>query len=216
MSQAYQNLLLEIDETGVCLLTINRPDKMNALNNQVFEELDDALTSIKENNSIKGVIITGSGEKAFVAGADIKKLNTLKEEEAIKLSLRGQRVFQKIEDSTKPVIAAINGYALGGGCELAMACHIRVASQNALMGLPEVSLGLIPGYGGTQRLPKLVGQAKALELILSGRFVNAVEANEIGLVNLVADGLAIDATKKYDEKHHEAWPNCNKKCYLSH
>lgn len=195
MSQAYQNLLLEIDETGVCLLTINRPDKMNALNNQVFEELDDALTSIKENNSIKGVIITGSGEKAFVAGADIKELNTLKEEEAIKLSLRGQRVFQKIEDSTKPVIAAINGYALGGGCELAMACHIRVASQNALMGLPEVSLGLIPGYGGTQRLPKLVGQAKALELILSGRFVNAVEANEIGLVNLVADGLAIDATK---------------------
>ncbi len=195
MSQPYETLLLEIDDSGVCLLTINRPDKMNALNNQVFEELDSAITSIQENDHVKGVIITGAGEKAFVAGADIKELNTLKDAEAVSLSLRGQRVFQQLEDSTKPVIAAVNGYALGGGCELAMACHIRIASENALMGLPEVSLGLIPGYGGTQRLPKLVGHAKALELVLSGRFVNAREASDIGLVNSVAEGPAIDAAK---------------------
>lgn len=194
MSQSYETLLLSTDELGICTLTINRPDKMNALNNQVFEELDAALTHIIENDAIKGLIVTGAGDKAFVAGADISELNTLKEEEAVTLSLRGQRVFQKLEDLTIPAIAAVNGYALGGGCELAMACHIRIASSNALLGLPEVSLGLIPGYGGTQRLPLLVGKAKALELTLSGRFVKADEAQNIGLVNQVAENSALEAS----------------------
>ncbi len=196
MSQSFETLLLEVDDSGVCTLTINRPDKMNALNNQVFEELDAALDHIIENSGIKGLIVTGAGDKAFVAGADIEELNTLDDSQAVKLSLRGQRVFQKLEDLTIPVIAAVNGYALGGGCELAMACHIRVASANAMLGLPEVSLGLIPGYGGTQRLPKLVGDAKALELTLSGRFVKAEEAKETGLVNQVAEGSALDAAKE--------------------
>lgn len=196
MSKTYQTLILEIDELGICLLTINRPDKMNALNNLVFEELDVAISHIKNNSNLKGLIITGAGEKAFVAGADIKELNTLKDKDAVKLSLRGQRVFQDIENLTIPVIAAVNGFALGGGCELAMACHIRIASENALLGLPEVSLGLIPGYGGTQRLPKLVGTAKALELTLTGRFVNATEAKELGLVNEVAEETALESAKK--------------------
>ncbi|MFA5670528.1 MAG: enoyl-CoA hydratase-related protein [Balneolaceae bacterium] len=195
MSQNYQTLILEIDELGVCILTINRPDKMNALNNLVFEELDSAISHIKGNSDVKGLIITGAGEKAFVAGADIAELNTLKDAEAVKLSLRGQRVFQDIENLTIPVIAAVNGFALGGGCELAMACHIRIASDNALLGLPEVSLGLIPGYGGTQRLPKLVGAAKALELTLTGRFVNAKEAHELGLVNAITEETALESAK---------------------
>lgn len=196
MSLSFETLLLDVDDSGVCLLTVNRPEKMNALNNQVFEELDAALDHIKANSDIKGLIVTGAGEKAFVAGADIKELNTLGDSEAKKKSLRGQRVFQKLEDLTIPVIAAVNGYALGGGCEFAMACHIRLASENALMGLPEVSLGLIPGYGGTQRLPKLVGEAKALELTLTGRFAKADEAKAIGLVNDVAEGSVLDAAKE--------------------
>lgn len=187
MSNSFQTLLLEIEDSGVCTLTINRPDKLNALNNQVFEELDMALDSIQKNSSVKGLIITGTGDKAFAAGADIKELANLSSEEATKLSKRGQRVFQRIEDLSIPAIAAVNGYALGGGCELAMACHIRIASQNALMGLPEVSLGLIPGYGGTQRLTQLVGHAKALEMIMTGRFVKAAEAEKLGLVNKVSE-----------------------------
>ena len=196
MSISFETLILDVEESGVCILTVNRPDKMNALNNQVFEELDTALDHIKGSSEIKGVIVTGAGDKAFVAGADIKELNTLGDSEAKKKSLRGQRVFQKLEDLTIPVIAAVNGYALGGGCELAMACHIRIASKNALLGLPEVSLGLIPGYGGTQRLPKLVGEAKALELTLTGRFAKAEEARTIGLVNEVAEESALDAAKE--------------------
>jgi len=196
MNPSFKTLLLEVDDLGVCVLTVNRPDKMNALNNLVFEELDSALDHIKNTPEIKGLIVTGAGEKAFVAGADIKELNTLGDTEAVQKSLRGQRVFQKLEDITIPVIAAVNGYALGGGCELAMACHIRIASQNVLMGLPEVSLGLIPGYGGTQRLPKLVGEAKALELTLTGRFAKADEAKEIGLVNQVVEDSALEASKE--------------------
>ncbi|HCI70882.1 MAG TPA: enoyl-CoA hydratase [Balneola sp.] len=195
MSLSFETILLDVDESGVCVLTVNRPEKMNALNNRVFEELDAALDHIKESDDIKGLIVTGAGDKAFVAGADIKELNTLQDSEAKKISLRGQRVFQKLEDLTIPAIAAVNGYALGGGCELAMACHIRIASKKALLGLPEVSLGLIPGYGGTQRLPKLVGEAKALELTLSGRFVKADEAKEIGLVNQIAEESVLDAAK---------------------
>ena len=196
MSLSFETLLLEVDDSGVCILTVNRPEKMNALNNQVFEELDSALDHIKETSEIKGLIVTGAGDKAFVAGADIKELNTLGDSEATKKSLRGQRVFQKLEDLTIPAIAAVNGYALGGGCEFAMACHVRIASSNALMGLPEVSLGLIPGYGGTQRLPKLVGEARALELTLTGRFAKADEALKIGLINQIAEESALDAAKE--------------------
>ncbi len=195
MSQSYETLLLETDDSGICTLTINRPDKMNALNAQVFDELDKALDEITGSESVKALILTGAGDKAFVAGADISELNKLNEGEATEKSLRGQKTFQRIEDLTIPVIAAVNGYALGGGCELAMACHIRVASANAMMGLPEVSLGLIPGYGGTQRLTKLVGHAKALELIMTGRFVKAEEALELGLVNEVAEDSAVAASK---------------------
>ncbi len=195
MSLAFDTLLLETDESGICVLTINRPDKMNALNSRVFDELDLALDEVLSNSEIKGLIITGSGDKAFVAGADIKELNTLTDNEAEAKSLRGQKTFQRIEDSSKPIIAAVNGYALGGGCELALACHIRIASANAVLGLPEVSLGLIPGYGGTQRLPELVGKARALELIMTGRFVKAQEAKEICLVNEVAEQDAVESSK---------------------
>jgi enoyl-CoA hydratase len=196
MSTTYETLILETDESGICTLTINRPDQLNALNDTVFVELSSALDEIEGSDEVKGLIITGSGEKAFVAGADIKEFANFSPERATELSTRGQKVFQRIEDLTIPVIAAVNGYALGGGCELAMACHIRIASPNALMGLPEVSLGLIPGYGGTQRLPELVGKAKALELVMSGRFAKADEALQIGLVNSIAEESVLDESKK--------------------
>lgn len=195
MSQSYETLLLEVDDAGICVLTINRPDKMNALNNQVLDELDAAIDSVKGNQNVNVLILTGAGEKAFVAGADIKELSVLDPNSGKQASQKGQRIFQKIEDLTIPVIAAVNGYALGGGCELAMACHIRVASANAIMGLPEVSLGLIPGYGGTQRLSELVGKAKALEMILTGRFVKAKEAERTGLVNKTSEESALDEAK---------------------
>ncbi|MEX0609855.1 MAG: enoyl-CoA hydratase-related protein [Balneolaceae bacterium] len=195
MNEAYETLLLEVDDSGICVLTINRPDKLNALNQQVLAELDKAVSEISSNNDIKGLIITGSGEKAFVAGADIKELSSLDEITGEEASRKGQQVFQKIEDLTIPVIAAVNGFALGGGCELALSCHIRIASTNAIMGLPEVSLGLIPGYGGTQRLTSVTGKAKALELILSGRFVKAEEALEIGLVNKISKETALESAK---------------------
>ena len=195
MNTSYQTLLLEIDDAGICVLTINRPDKLNALNDQVFKDLDKAISGIEENEEVKGLIITGAGGKAFAAGADIKEFSGFTKEQATKLSQRGHRVFQKIEDLGKPVIAAINGYALGGGCELALACHLRIASSDTVMGLPEVSLGLIPGYGATQRLPKLVGEAKALELIMTGRFAKVEEAARIGLVNKVAEEDVLQESK---------------------
>ncbi len=196
MKTSFETLLTEVDENGICTLTVNRPKKLNALNSHVLDELDEALEAIIEEYTIKGLIITGAGEKAFVAGADIKELSILDSESGAKTSQKGQAVFQKIEDLTIPVVAAVNGYALGGGCELAMACHIRIASENAVFGLPEVSLGLIPGYGGTQRLTKLAGHGKALELIMTGRQVKAEEAAAIGLVNQLADGEAIEDAKK--------------------
>ena len=195
MDQIYETLLLEVDESGICTLTINRPDKLNALNNQVLEELDKAIDAIKENYRVKSLVITGAGEKAFVAGADIKELSALDTASGEKVSKKGQRIFQKIEELTIPVVAAVNGYALGGGCELAMACHLRIAFEKAAFGLPEVSLGLIPGYGGTQRLTQLVGRGKALEMIMTGRQVKADEAYEIGLVNQVTEHSAIDEAK---------------------
>ena len=196
MAHIYKTLVLETDEVGICILTINRPEKLNALNHQVLDELDKAIQEIVSKKEIKALIITGAGDKAFVAGADIKELRVLTPSEAQALSARGQKIFQIIEDLTIPVIAAVNGYALGGGCELAMACHIRIGSQKAVLGLPEVSLGLIPGYGGTQRLTLLTGRAKALELIMTGGFVKAEEAFRIGLLNQIAEENVVEAAKK--------------------
>lgn len=183
----FNTLLLETGDDGVAVLTVNRPDKMNALNDEVLTELAEAFRHINVEKSIRAVIVTGAGEKAFVAGADIGELSQLDERSGRMFSQRGQQIFQSIEDTRKPVIAAVNGYALGGGTELAMACHIRLASSNAVFGLPEVGLGVIPGYGGTQRLSRLAGHARALELVLTGRHVKAEEAERIGLVNRVVD-----------------------------
>ncbi len=184
-SSEYEHLLIENNDDGISILTINRPDKLNALNHAVLQELDSAFKSFEEDNESFILIITGAGEKAFVAGADIKELSALNKAEGEKLSARGQAIFNRIETSSKPVIALINGYALGGGAELAMACHIRIASEQALIGLPEVTLGIIPGYGGTQRLTQLVGKSKAMELILTGTPVKSEEAFQMQLVNHV-------------------------------
>ena len=180
----YQNILFEIkNHTGI--VTINRPDKLNALNGQTVSELEDVFSEIKNNSEIFVVVITGSGEKAFVAGADISELNKLDVISAKTFSEKGNRIFREIETLGKPVIAAVNGFALGGGCELALACHIRIASENAKFGQPEVNLGIIPGYGGTQRLARAINSARALEMILTGDMVSAEEALSIGLVNKV-------------------------------
>jgi enoyl-CoA hydratase len=173
---------------GILRATINRPEKLNALNFQVIEELE-SLFDYASSPEIKGVILTGAGEKAFIAGADIKELSALSQDQALNLALKGQKLFKKIEDMPKPVIAAINGFALGGGCELAMACHIRIATENARFGQPEVNLGIIPGYGGTQRLTQLVGRGKALELMLTADLISAQEARTLGLVNHVVASL---------------------------
>lgn len=180
----YENILFEI-KNHTALITINRPDKLNALNGQTINELDEVFESIKNNSEIFIVVITGSGEKAFVAGADIAELNKLDIMSAKEFSEKGNRVFRAIETLDKPVIAAVNGFALGGGCELALACHIRFASENAKFGQPEVNLGIIPGYGGTQRLARLINSARALEMILTGDMISAEEALRIGLVNKV-------------------------------
>lgn len=186
MSQgAYGNLRVEIAEK-VALVTISRPQALNALNRETLEELREAFDWLREDEQVGAVILTGEGEKVFVAGADIKELAAMDDAlEARHKALDGQQVFNGIESFPKPVIAAVNGFALGGGCELAMACHLRVAAQGARFGQPEVKLGLIPGYGGTQRLPRLVGKTRALELILSGETIDAAEALRIGLVNRV-------------------------------
>jgi enoyl-CoA hydratase len=180
----YQTLLASL-ENGIYTLTINRPDKLNALNKDVFTDLNAALDEIASSSEIKSVIITGAGPKAFVAGADISEFTTLNKEQAMALAKRGQDIFTRIENSSKPIVAAVNGFALGGGCELAMACHFRVASENAKFGQPEVNLGLIPGYGGTQRLVQLIGKGKAMELLMSAHLVDANEAKQLGLVNYV-------------------------------
>lgn len=173
----------------VLLVRINRPESLNALNIELVAELKDLFDETCDDESIGGIIITGAGEKAFAAGADIKEIAELNEVNARNFAERGQAAFQTIEDYPKPVIAAVNGYALGGGCELAMACHFRVASANAVFGQPEVNLGLIPGYGGTQRLTQLVGKGRALELMLTGNSIDAKEAHRIGLVNHVEESV---------------------------
>lgn len=182
----YQTLLTSV-ENSILTITINRTDKLNALNKTVMAELEQAIIAFEKEESIKAAIITGSGQKAFVAGADISEFNGLTTEEGMDLARRGQEIFFKIENATKPIIAAVNGFALGGGCELAMACHFRLASDNAQFGQPEVNLGLIPGYGGTQRLAQLIGKGRALELIMTGALVNAATALQYGLVNYVVN-----------------------------
>jgi enoyl-CoA hydratase len=180
----YQNILFEI-KNHTAVVTVNRPDKLNALNGQTINELEAVFKLIKTNPEVYVVVITGSGEKAFVAGADIAELNKLDIISAKEFSDKGNRVFRAIETLDKPVIAAVNGFALGGGCELALACHIRLASENAKFGQPEVNLGIIPGYGGTQRLAGVINSARALEMILTGDMIGADEAFRIGLVNKV-------------------------------
>ena len=180
----YQNLRVAA-RGPVTVLTLHRPEVLNALNHETLVELERFAILFLDDPEQRGLIVTGAGEKSFVAGADINELAALDARGAEAASQFGQRVFARFERSPKPVIAAVNGYALGGGCELALACHLRLASENAVMGLPEVRLGIIPGYGGTQRLPRLVGPGRALELILSARNVRADEAERIGLVNRV-------------------------------
>lgn len=171
----------------ILTVTVNRPDKLNAINKKVMAELDEVITEIYTNKEIKSALITGAGPKAFVAGADISEFQGLTKEEGIALSKKGHDIFFRIAASPKPIAAAVNGFALGGGCELAMACHFRLCSLNARFGQPEVNLGLIPGYGGTQRLTQLVGKGRALEIMLSARMVDAREAHVIGLVNYIVE-----------------------------
>jgi len=193
---AYQTLLFEVRD-GIAFVTINRPDKLNALNDQVMAELGQAADRITSEDAIRGVILTGAGPKAFVAGADIADLAKQGPFDGKARALRGQGVLRRLETCGKPVVAAVNGFALGGGCELAMACHIRIASDTAKFGQPEVKLGIAPGYGGTQRLPRLVGKGRALQLILTGEMIDAAEAYRIGLVNKVvpAADLAAESEK---------------------
>ena len=182
---ALENIILE-HEKGIATIFINRPEKLNALNRTTIQELHEILKLVEENPEVRVIIITGSGEKAFVAGADIAEFANFSADEGAQLSAHGQQIlFDYIENMKTPVIAAINGFALGGGLELAMACHFRIASENAKMGLPETSLGVIPGYGGTQRLPQLIGKGRAMEMILTAGMIDAETAKVYGLVNHV-------------------------------
>lgn len=196
----YENVQVEVT-APLAIVTVNRPKVMNALNDQTIAELTSAFTELETEKSVHVVIITGSGEKAFVAGADINELKVCDVRASIDKSIKGQNLLNIIENSRQIVIAVINGFALGGGCEMAMACDIRLASQTARIGQPEVSLGIIPGYGGTQRLPRLVGRGKAKQLILTGDMIDAAEAHRIGLVDEVypAEEL-MDAAKKMASK----------------
>jgi enoyl-CoA hydratase len=192
----YSNLQLDVQDR-VATLSVNRPDKLNALNEQTIRELGQAMDEITARDDVRGVILTGVGEKGFVAGADIAELAKMGPVDGIEVSRLGQQVFRRIELSRKPVLAAVNGFALGGGCELALACHLRIASENAQFGLPEVKLGIIPGYGGTLRLPRIVGKGRALELMLTAQFIKADEAYRIGLANkVVPQAELMDTARK--------------------
>jgi enoyl-CoA hydratase len=181
----YHRILFGLSEDGIALIVINRPEKLNALDAETMGELDDALGRLESEPAMRGLILTGAGEKAFIAGADVEDLARATPMEAQQISLRGQRILRRLETLPKPSIAAINGYALGGGLELALCCTLRVAAENARLGQPEVTLGILPGYGGTQRLPRLVGRGRALEMLLTGEPIDAAEACRIGLVNHV-------------------------------
>lgn len=178
----YETLLTDLEQ-GILTVTVNRPDKLNALNHMVLADLDRLMDLVMSDPEIRAVLLTGAGPKAFVAGADISEFLQASPDEGAALAKRGQDLFFRIESCPKPFVAAVNGFALGGGCELAMSCHFRLASDNARFGQPEVNLGIIPGYGGTQRLPRLIGPGRAMELILSGGMIDAAEAHRIGLVN---------------------------------
>ncbi len=204
----FQNILLE-EKGSVAIVTINRPDKLNALNAVLISELETVFSYLGEKEDIRVVMLTGSGEKAFVAGADISEINSLDMISGKEFAEKGQAVFNLIENLNKPVIAAVNGFALGGGCELALACHFRIASENAKFGLPEVNLGIIPGYGGTQRLPRVIGTGKATEYILTGYYIDADEAMKTGLVNHVFQlndllPKALEIAAKIAAKPHHA------------
>jgi enoyl-CoA hydratase len=192
-----ENVLVE-ERDGIAFVTINRPRKLNNMDTTTVRELHGVFRELKEGSSVRGVIVTGAGQKAFVSGADIEELADLNAVTAPIVSRNGQACFDTIENLGKPVIAAVNGYALGGGCELAMACTLRTASEKARFGLPEVKLGILPGYGGTQRLARLVGKGRAMELVLTGELIDAVEAHRIGLVNKVfpPDAL-LEETEKW-------------------
>jgi enoyl-CoA hydratase len=181
---SYSTLLTSL-ENNILVVTVNRPDKLNALNGDVMSDLESVVMELESNEAIRGAIITGSGQKGFVAGADISEFVGLTTGQGMDLARRGQNIFFKIENCHKPIIAAVNGFALGGGCELAMACHFRIAAENAKFGQPEVNLGLIPGYGGTQRLVQLIGKGRALELLMTGNMIDAKTALQFGLVNYV-------------------------------
>lgn len=181
---SYKNILSDKQE-GICTITVNRPEKLNALNHETIQEIGRAVAAAVKDKGIDGIIITGAGQKAFVAGADILEFSSYTVEEGKKLSSDGHKVFNSIERCPKPVIAAVNGFALGGGSELAMSCHLRVASDNAKFGQPEVKLGVIPGYAGTQRLVQLIGKGKAMELLMTADMIGAEEAHRLGLVNHV-------------------------------
>lgn len=187
-----QNIMLERDG-AVATVTLNRPDKLNALNAATLEELDGAFRELRGDDAVQAVIVTGAGEKAFVAGADIGELVKQTPGSGKETARRGQQILRAIELFPKPVVAAVNGFALGGGCELALACHMRLASDNASFGLPEVGLGIIPGYGGTQRLARLVGRGRAIEMTLTGQRIDAHEAHRIGLVNRVVPQASLRA-----------------------
>lgn len=182
----FTNLLIE-NRNAIRIITINRPDKLNALNYQTIAEIGQAVKEGETDSSVRTMIITGAGTKAFVAGADISEFSNYSIEEGKKLSAHGHDVFNSIENCTKPVLAAVNGFALGGGCELAMSCHLRIAADNAKFGQPEVKLGLIPGYAGTQRLVQLIGKGKAMELLMNAEMIGAEEAKNLGLVNEVCN-----------------------------
>lgn len=182
---SFSHILFETNEDGIALVTINRPEKRNALNREVISDLETAVSRVADDPSVKGMILTGAGEKAFVAGADIGEIEAAAPVEAEAVSARGQRIFRDLERLRKPTVAAIQGYALGGGLELAMCCHIRVAGPDAKFGQPEVKLGLTPGYGGTQRLPRLIGRGRALDMLMTGDTIDAAEAHRCGLVNYV-------------------------------
>lgn len=193
---SYDNLLLTVED-NIATITFNRPKAMNAMNSDTMLELKDAVTACKNDDNVKVLIVTGSGEKAFVAGADISQMQNLRPAEALGFMELGNETLRLLETMAKPAIAAVNGFALGGGCEIAMACDVRFASENALFGQPEVTIGLIPGWGGTQRLPRLIGMGRAKEMIMGGAPINAQRAYEIGLVNKVVplDQLLAEAKK---------------------
>jgi enoyl-CoA hydratase len=198
---SFSRILFEADQRGIALITVNRPEKLNALDRKTIGELNDAFESVETSRHLKGLILTGADGKAFIAGADVQEIAALVPADAEQMSRLGQEVFRRLEVMRKPSVAAINGYALGGGLELAMCCTIRVAVSEAKLGQPEVKLGIVPGYGATQRLPRLVGRGRALDLLLTGEPISAEEAHRIGLVNhVVPAGSLIDFSRAWLEK----------------